>query len=270
MSSKLRTPALIVALIAAILMILVEMGGSFRGSLSIFDGMWARVTSLGDGLSGLGATESEDEEEPPSDFNQLEGTLDGGAEDVPGLAVAALIHLDFLLMATVLLFTLPLIISARLLAKTQGCLSSILGLIAILLGLLTVLKALASVIVMFALLLAIPFGTIVYMVLYATFDTTQAAAVMGTLMFLKIVMAIAIFIAHERFLFNKGFVALVLTSFLSMLLINFLHSFPPTFLVSVTDGVAAILVGVFAIIWGIVYLIGGLFSFVMMIKGTLL
>ena len=123
---------------------------------------------------------------------------------------------------------------------------------------------------MVTLLMAIPFGTLVYLARYADFDTTKAAAILGTLMFLKVVLVIALVIAHERFLLNCGFIVLMATSFIAMIIVTFLHNFPPGFLVSITDGIAAIIVSILAIIWGIIFLIGGVIGIVNMIKGTIL
>ena len=303
MASKLRTPALVVALIATILIILVETGSSFRASMSLFDGLGDRATQLRDGFSdwkaGLAQRKFSGPEvskpevskpeiskpelskpelslpkfekaKAPSGLKQLESSLDADGEKPPGFAVAALIHLDIMLLVTLLLFNLPLIISARLIAKLQGCVSCLLGLASVILGLITILKALVSLILMVTLLMAIPFGTLVYLARYADFDTTKAAAILGTLMFLKVVLVIALVVAHERFLLNCGFIVLMATSFIAMIIVTFLHNFPPGFLVSITDGIAAIIVSILAIIWGIIFLIGGVIGIVNMIKGTIL
>ncbi len=293
MASKLRTPALVVALIATILIILVETGSSFRASMSLFDGLGDRVGQLRDGIAdwkdGLAQRERSGPEvskpelskpevslpkfekaKPPSDFEQLESSLGADSEKAPGLAVAALIHLDIMLLTTLLLFNLPLIISARLIAKLQGCVSCLLGLASVILGLITILKALVSLILMVTLLMAIPFGTLVYLARYADFNTAKAAAILGTLMFLKVVLVIALVIAHERFLLNCGFIVLMATSFIAMIIVTFLHSFPPGFLVSITDGIGAIIVSILAIIWGVVFLVGGAIGIVKTIKGAVL
>lgn len=265
----LRTPALLVALIAAVLIVLVETGSSFGAFVSIFDGLAGRVSELGESFSGLqGSQEQEDSDSGGvGSFTDLEDLLSADSEDLPGMAVAALIFIDILLMVTVLLFNLPLIFSPRILAMLQGIISLILGIVVILFSLLTILKALVQLFVMIGLLLAIPFGTIAYMTLYADFETGQAAAILGLLMLLKCVLAISLLIASPRFLINLGFVAQVATSFVVMIIISFLHNFPPTFLVAITDVVAALIVCIVAIIWGIIYVIGGIIGILTMLKG---
>ena len=66
--------------------------------------------------------------------------------------------------------------------------------------------------------------------------------------------------AHPRFLQNKGLVLLFLTSLLGGLIVSFLHGFVPVILVSITDGVAAIIIAILAIIWCIFFLIGAIVS----------
>jgi hypothetical protein len=72
-------------------------------------------------------------------------------------------------------------------------------------------------------------------------------------------------LAHQRFLQNKGLVLIIATSFLANLIIAFLYGFVPGFLVSITDAVAAIVICILALVWGIVYLIGGAVSVVKVI-----
>ncbi|MEM1178455.1 MAG: hypothetical protein AAGM22_08930, partial [Acidobacteriota bacterium] len=206
----------------------------------------------------------------PTGFSAIEDLVGADGEKPPGYAVAALVQLDVLLLLTLLLFNLPLLISARLIAKLQGCVSCLAGLVTALLALITILKALVSLILMVTLLMAIPFGTLAYFAIYADFDTTKGAALVAIVMFLKIVLVICLVVANERFLLNLGLIALVGTSFLAMLIVTFLHSFPPTFLVSITDSVAAILISILAIIWAIVFLVSGVIGIISTIKGTLL
>ena len=48
------------------------------------------------------------------------------------------------------------------------------------------------------------------------------------------------------------------TSFLANLIVSFLHGLVPFPLVSITDAVAGIIVGILALIWAIVILIGSI------------
>ena len=82
-------------------------------------------------------------------------------------------------------------------------------------------------------------------------------------MTLKFGFIVCLILAHQRFLQNKGLVLIVLTSLLANLIIGFLHNFVPGPLVSITDAIGAIIVGILAVIWAIVLLI---FSIISIIK----
>ena len=79
-------------------------------------------------------------------------------------------------------------------------------------------------------------------------------------MLLKIGFAVCLVIAHQRFLQNRGLVLIVLTSLVAGIVVSFLHGFVPLILVSITDAVAAIIIGIIAVIWAIVLLVGSLVS----------
>ena len=266
-SSKLRTPALVAALVVAVLIVGVELGGSFRGSTSTFEGLGDRLTELRGNFGTWGTDGADQVNSQVGGFSALENVLGTDASDVPGYAVAALITIDSLLLFTLIMFNLPLVVSPRLVAQLQGLISIIVGIVVILFALLTLLKVLVMVFLMVGLLLALPFGTIIYMVLYGHFDTREAAAIMSTLMLLKLVLSGALLIAHERFLLNIGLIALIASSIIAMVIISFLHNFLPVFLVSITDGIGAIIVTVIAIIWGLILVIGGIIGALTAIRG---
>ncbi len=75
---------------------------------------------------------------------------------------------------------------------------------------------------------------------------------------LKIVAAICLPLAQQRFLKLKSLILLVATSFLATIVVSFLHGFVPGPLVSITDALAAIIVGILALIWAVVILIGSI------------
>jgi hypothetical protein len=92
-----------------------------------------------------------------------------------------------------------------------------------------------------------------------------AYAALSLIMLLKIVFAVCLVLAQQRFLQNKGLVLIICTSFLANLLVVFLYGFVPGFLVSIADVIAALVICILAIIWGIVYLIGGVVSVIKVI-----
>lgn len=176
----------------------------------------------------------------------------------PGLGVPYLALLDGLLLFVAGLMALPLLLPDRLHAKLQGIATLIVSLCVLLGGIFMIIAALILLMVMVSLLLAAPFGTLAYLTIYGAFATGTAQTVLALLMLLKLVAAVCLVLAHQRFLQNKGLVLLVLTSLLGNLIISFLHALVPTPLVSITDAVAAIVVAILAVIWALLLLIGSL------------
>jgi hypothetical protein len=120
-------------------------------------------------------------------------------------------------------------------------------------------------ILMVSLLMSPPFGTMVYFAIWADFDTGGARIALSLIMTLKIIFAACLVLAHQRFLQNKGLVLIIITSLICNLIIAFLYGLVPGFLVSPADDFAAILIGVLAFVWGMVYLIGGIVSVIKVI-----
>lgn len=176
----------------------------------------------------------------------------------PGLGVPYLALLDGLLLFIVVLMALPLLLPDRVHAKLQGIATLIVSFLALLGGILSIIVALVLLMVMVSLLLAAPFGTLAYLAIYGSFSTGLAQGILGLLLLLKLVGAVCLVLAHQRFLQNKGLVLLILTSLVGNLVISFLHALVPTPLVSITDAVAAIIVAILAVIWAILLLIGSL------------
>ncbi len=221
MIDKLRLPFLVVAGILLVLAVMVELGSA----------LWLQV----EGGNQLGL---------------------GGA--TPGLGIPYLALVDGLLLFTVGLIVSPLLISHRAHGRIQGILTFIVALLVLLGAILLVLAAIALLVLMVSLLLAVPFGTIAYMAAFADFPTGAAAATLSTVMLLKLAFAVCLILAHQRFLENKGLVVLILTSLGVTLLLGFLHNLPPRFLAAITDDIAAIVIGIVAAIWALVYLVGAI------------
>lgn len=248
MANRLRTPAgLITTMIVALLIISIELGGSFSGVVEVFQG-------IGDENSdrkGLPNTDWADPDRRDGAFKELDELKS------PGFGVASLLNVDMILFFTVLMMTLPLVIPPQRVANMQGIASLIVGLFVTFFSVMLIVKVLVMLWLMITLLLAIPFGTLIYLVKFGHFEVTTAANIMSILMTLKIILAAAIVIAHELFLQNKGLVLMIATSLSVMILISFLHNFPPVLFVSITDAVAAIVVSVIAILWAIRFIISG-------------
>jgi len=119
-----------------------------------------------------------------------------------------------------------------------------------------------EVLLMIGLFTAVPFGTIAYLAEWGFFDRSGAAVTLGALLFLKLVFVVCLILAQQRFLQNKGLVLILLTSLLANLIISFLHGLVPLPLVSITDGIGAIIVLILAAIWALLMFIFGIISVV--------
>jgi hypothetical protein len=176
----------------------------------------------------------------------------------PGLGILYLAILDGLVLFTIALIGAPLIISDRVHGRIQGIITFIVALLILLGSILMICVALGLLLLMVSLLLAVPFGTMVYMGKYAFFKKPEAAITLSLIMGFKLGFAVFLVLAHQRFLENKGLVLIILTSFLATIILSFLHGIVPRFLVSITDDIGAIIIAIFAAIWALFYLIGSI------------
>ena len=182
-------------------------------------------------------------------------TAQVGSVPTPGLGITYMALVDGILLYLIILMGLSLIIPPAILGRVQGIATFIFSLLMIIGAIVLLMIAIGLLILMVTLLLAIPFGTIVYFAAYADFKVGAATATLGTIMFLKMWFAGFLAFSNLRFLKDKLLVLLVLTSFLINIIISFLHGFMPGFLVSITDAIAAIVFAILSIIWAIIFLI---------------
>jgi hypothetical protein len=184
---------------------------------------------------------------------------------VTGQAIPSMAYLDGLIFFAALIIAIALLVPERVQSKVQGIVTVIVSFSLLLGCIVCIFKNLTMLFLMISLLLAVPFGTIVYFAAWAHFDTNTARIALSLIMTLKIVFAVCLVLAQQRFLQNKGLVLIILTSFLENLIIAFLYGFVPGFLVNPADRIAAIICGVLGAIWAVIYLIGGIISVVKVI-----
>ena len=144
--------------------------------------------------------------------------------------------------------------------KVQGIVTLVLAFFFTLGALALTLLALVKLIVMVSLFFAAPFGTIAYLAVWGSFDTGGAAVVLSFLMLLNLAAAVGLPIAHQGFLKNKGLIAIVASVLLCIIIVVFLHGLVPFVMVSITDALAAVIIGIIAIVWGIVILVGAIIA----------
>jgi len=219
-AKKLRTPALVIALVFMIGVVLLESGGN-NGFITWIIGK--------------------------------------SSVSRPGFGIEYLFQLDILLLYTVVLMVLPVCkVPQKVQATAQGIVTLLIGFIMFFTNLALAFKAFAAMMLMIALLLAFPFGTIAYMIKFADFDKSGAANSLSVIMAMKYIFVICMVIAHQEFLKNLGFVLLVGTSFVTMIVVSFLHGFMPSILCSITDAIAGIVLAIIAMIWNIIFVLGSI------------
>lgn len=221
MTDTLRKPFLVIALVLLALAVLAELGSGFY------------IDAAGKGASSYDIK-------------------------TPGLGIPYLAILDGLLLFTILLIGAPLLITDRVHGRIQGIITLIVGFLTFLGAIIMIFAALGLLFLMVSLLMAIPFGTAVYMAKYASFAKGAAAVTLSLIMGLKIAFVVFLVMAHQRFLENKGLVLIILTSFLATIILSFLHGIVPRFLVSITDDIGALVIAILAAIWALFYLIGAI------------
>jgi hypothetical protein len=252
---RLRVPVFLAAVALAAVVLLIELG-----SLALP----APVQQPGAAVTAMCATA-----DAPPDC----GTPDGQrrlADQVtqtrltqpptPGLGIPYLVLVDVTVLLILGLMAAALVVPARLQGRVQGVVCLVAAILVILAAIAMAFRALAQLILMVALLLAIPFGTIVYLIIWGFFDRGGAAVALSLLMLIKIVIAVCLLVAHQRFLTDKGLIVLVAASIIATLVVAFLHGFVPLFLVSITDAIAAIVVAIIGIVLAILSLAGSVVS----------
>jgi hypothetical protein len=243
---KLRTPFFVVAMVAMALVVLVELGMSLLlGGHNVGGDFYQQAGAMG-----------------------MEVPAGGQVSQPSGRGIPYLALVDVIPLFVVGLMGAGLILPQRLHGRLQGVITLIGAIVLILLALVLLVIAIVEVILMVTLLFAFPFGTIAYLIILGSFPRGDAAVILSLLMFLKLVFAGALVGAQQRFLQDKGLVLLVLTSLICNLVVAFLHGLVPGILVSITDGIAAIVLAIVAIIWAIVLLIGAIPAIVKAIRSS--
>ena len=246
---SLRKPLFIVALALMLIVVLVELG-----TAGVVGSAIESAGDIGDLVPPSGDLRSAFDGLDASDLSSFD------ADKPPGLAIRYMVLVDGVLFFTLALIGLSLLIGDRLQARIQGIITLIFSVLIIITAIALILAALAKLLLMIALFLAIPFGTLAYLAIYGFFSRGGASALLGLVMTLKIAFGICLVLAHQRFLENKGLVLIVITSFLGNVIVSFLHGIVPGFLVSVTDALAAIVVGILGVVWAIILLVGAIIS----------
>ena len=121
---------------------------------------------------------------------------------------------------------------------------------------------------MLGLFFSVPFGTAIYMAIFGAFARAEASGLLSLVMIFKIASLVLFVLWNVRVVKSVGLVLLAASSLIVTALISLLHGIVPGPLVSITDAIGAIVVGIVTIVWGIALLILGLIAFINAIRAT--
>ncbi len=178
----------------------------------------------------------------------------------PGLGISTLALIDGIVLFTMLMMAVSWVVPERIWGRLHGAVRLVVMVLLILAAVLQITIAFVLLTVMFGLFVAAPFGTIAYLTIWGSFDRSGAKETLAILLGLKLVFCALLVFAQQRFLAHKGLVALVLTSLVANALVAFLHGLVPRVMVSITDALAAVVLGVIAVGWAAVMAIGAVIS----------
>lgn len=251
MLDQIRKPFFLGALIAWLLVVLVEVGSSLLPVPDV-SASELRASIVRDQGPG---------EEPP-DAAALQDLVRARRDKPPrpGYAITALVAFDGMAFLGLLWMGAGLVLPRGLVGRIQGVGSLIAALVVIIASIVAVFVLLALLLVMVGLFLAPPFGTLAYLAIWGFFARGAAEATLGLLLLLKIVGAVLLVLAQQRFLRNKGLIVVVVVSLVLTVLIGLLHGLPPGILVSITDVIGALIVLIVALVWAILLLIGSIIA----------
>lgn len=182
-------------------------------------------------------------------------------EDPPGVAIGAMALVDVMLVFTLALMTVSLILPKDVVGRLQGCATVITSCLVLLAAIVVIFAALALVLLMIGLIASF-FGIVIYVAVWGDFPRGTAAAILALLLALKIAAGICLPFAHQRFVQATGLILLLLTSIVLNVVIAFVHDLVPLLIVSLVDGILAIVIGIVAVLWAIALLIGGVIGVV--------
>lgn len=246
----LRRPLYFLAVVAAVLVVLVEAGLP----VLLLDGPPSRASS--------GAA---------VELGVPEELLAGSGSEMPqppGAGIGFLAFIDGLLLFSVLMVGLSLLIPLRIYGRLQGIVTLVVSLLWLVMCLLAGLAALATLMLMIGLFVAAPFGTLAYLAIWGSFSTGQAAALLGLLLFLKVCFGVFLVLSQPRFLRVKGLMALFVVSVVLQLALGFIHGFLPGPVVAIGDHFWAIVTAVVALVWALVMLIYSLPAIINAIRAS--
>jgi len=172
-----------------------------------------------------------------------------------GLGIPCTALVDGMLLYMVTLMALALGLPERLHGLVQGPATLIVSLLVALASVVMIFVALSALSEMLALLLAVPFGTAVYAILFGHFARGAASTELSTIMALKLLFAGCLVAAQQRFLQNRLLVFTIALALAATVVVSCLQGLVPVFLASITDAISAIVISIIGLVLAIVLLL---------------
>ncbi|MEM6477792.1 MAG: hypothetical protein AAF647_01975 [Pseudomonadota bacterium] len=172
-----------------------------------------------------------------------------------GLAIPALALVDGLLLWLVITLVTSTVMPAPLHSKVRALLTPFIYLAALILALVALTAAILKLVLMLSLLVALPFGPLVYLAVFGSFATNGVTLVIGVVTLLRAGALICLFLSSWRYLKNKTLVFTAATGFVCGLLVGLVFALLPGLLHSVGDAILAIVFSIFALIWALIMFI---------------
>jgi hypothetical protein len=196
-------------------------------------------------------------------FPALAELLD--VEKPPGIGIASMALVDTMLVFTLALIGASLVVPHADVGRVQGCATVIASCLVLLASMVAIFAALSLLLLMVGLIASF-FGIAIYLAVFVPFPHGTAAAILATLLTLKLATGVLLFVAHQGFVQATGLLALVATSIVLNLVIAFVHDLVPGLIVSIADAFVAIVYGIVAVIWAVILLVGGVIGVVTAIR----
>lgn len=197
---------------------------------------------------------SEDERE---DAQRKQAGL-GDPDAPPGLAIRALALVDGLVLWTVGLFASATLMRQSLHTRIRAIATPVFCLIVLILAIVMIIAAIGSLMLMLSLLLSVPFGTIVYLILFGSFRTGLLVSTLGVVSFLRAAGLLLLLGSSWRYLKNKSLILMIGTGYLCGIITGFALGLTPGIVHAIVDAVLAIIFGILAAIWALILLIRSL------------
>lgn len=178
----------------------------------------------------------------------------------PGWGIRYLAILDFILFYGAGVIGLGYLPVRGFVGRFQGIVALVLSFFGCLGTIGLAFLALTMLVLMVTLLLAVPFGTIAYVIAWGGFPTSDAVATLTLILLLKIIFVVLIILAEQRFLKNKGLMILSGLSLGATWLVAFLIGFPPSLLAAIADVIGALVIAIVGIVWLALLFIGSVLA----------